>query len=81
MAKTQDATRAVAQLDSSGSPRGRFATRKEVADVLRVPVRTLDQWAYLGTGPRYRKLGRHVRYDWADVDRWIAAQQSGGDAA
>jgi hypothetical protein len=28
-----------------------------------VPRSTLDQWAYLGTGPRFVKIGRHRRYD------------------
>ena len=34
----------------------------QVAELLRLPVRTLDQWRYLGKGPKYIKVGRHVRY-------------------
>lgn len=59
----------------------RLATRAEVAAYLGVPEATCAQWAYKGTGPRYRKVGRHARYSWADVDRWLAEQQSGGVAA
>jgi excisionase family DNA binding protein len=58
----------------------RLASRPEVANYLGVPVATLERWAYMGTGPKYRKVGRHARYAWADVDRWLAAQESGGAA-
>lgn len=59
----------------------RLASRAQVADYLDVPEATLTAWAYRKTGPRYRIIGRHARYSWADVERWIAAQESGGGAA
>jgi excisionase family DNA binding protein len=59
---------------------GRLASRAEVAEYLGVPVRTLEQWAYRREGPRYRVIGRHARYRWADVEAWIDAQQVGGAA-
>lgn len=59
----------------------RLATRQEVADYLGVPVATLTAWAYRDKGPRYRLIGRHARYDWADVRRWLDAQQQGGGEA
>lgn len=43
-----------------------------VADWLGVPVRTLDQWAYRGNGPRFAKIGKHRRYRIADVEQWLA---------
>ncbi|MGH3798560.1 MAG: helix-turn-helix domain-containing protein, partial [Pseudonocardiaceae bacterium] len=43
-----------------------LASRGEVAAYLGVPVGTLVRWAYDGTGPPYRRVGRHTRYDWAD---------------
>lgn len=53
--------------------------------VIGVPPATLDQWAYLGKGPPYYKLGRHRRYRPREVDAWISANRhggtSGGDAA
>lgn len=58
----------------------RLASRPEVAEYLDLPVRTLDQWAYRGTGPRFRKVGRHARYSWADVEQWLSEQQTGGAA-
>ncbi|WP_410585338.1 helix-turn-helix domain-containing protein [Amycolatopsis sp. lyj-108] len=36
---------------------------EDVADCLRVPVKTLYQWKWLGEGPPVRKIGRHLRYD------------------
>ncbi len=56
----------------------RLATRAEVAKYLGVPPATLTAWAYRNKGPRYRLVGRHARYDWADVRRWLDAQQQGG---
>jgi excisionase family DNA binding protein len=53
----------------------RLATRAEVADYLQLPVTTLAQWAYLGTGPRYRVVGKHARYRWSDVEAWLDEKQ------
>ena len=47
------------------------------AAYIKVPLRTLDQWRYLGKGPRFIKVGRHVRYRRDDVDRWLDQQASG----
>lgn len=55
-----------------------LATRAEVAEFLGVSVNTMEQWAYRATGPRYVKVGRHTRYDWADVEAWLSVQDSGG---
>jgi len=54
-----------------------LATPDEVAEHLRKPVKTLAEWRYRGIGPRYRTVGRDVRYDWADVDAWLAEQPGG----
>ena len=43
----------------------------EVSAYLRVPVKTLDQWRYLGRGPRAYAVGRHLRYKPSDVARWL----------
>ena len=51
-----------------------LATTREVAEFLGVPERTLGQWAYFGTGPRYAKIGRHRRYRWEDVEAFVAAR-------
>ena len=38
-----------------------------------MPESTLAQWRYLGKGPRYLKLGGHVRYSRSDVNDWLNA--------
>jgi excisionase family DNA binding protein len=55
----------------------------EVAAVVGIPPRTLDQWAYRKVGPPYVKVGRHRRYRAEAVERWLDAQTvaAGGDAA
>lgn len=58
-----------------------LASRREVSERLQVPVGTLTQWAHRGIGPRYRKVGRHARYDWRDVESWLEQQESGGGHA
>lgn len=52
-----------------------LASRQEVADYLKVPVQTLTAWASRGTGPKYHRVGVHARYQWADVDQWLADQE------
>jgi predicted DNA-binding transcriptional regulator AlpA len=42
----------------------------ELATRLGVPVKTLAEWASKGTGPRYAKFGKHVRYRLSDVIAW-----------
>jgi Helix-turn-helix domain len=44
---------------------------QDVSAFLGVPVPTLHQWRYLGTGPEAFKVGRHLRYDPETVRRWL----------
>jgi excisionase family DNA binding protein len=46
-------------------------TVDDVAEFLGVPVNTLYQWRYRRTGPRASRVGRHLRYDPADVRAWL----------
>lgn len=46
---------------------------KEVSEYLGIPVQTLYQWRYLGLGPRAYRCGRHLRYDPAEVARWLTS--------
>ena len=48
----------------------RWLSRQELADRYGVPVKTPAQWASKGTGPRYAKFGKHVRYRLSDVIDW-----------
>lgn len=49
-------------------------TPTDVATYLGVPVQTLYQWRYKGSGPPGRRVGRHLRYEPAAVRAWFAAQ-------
>ncbi len=53
----------------------RLLTRDEVAAWLKIPAKTLDEWAYRGVGPRYMRLGRHARYRLADIKSWMESQE------
>lgn len=53
---------------------GPLWTVEEVASYLGVPVATLYQWRYRRTGPRARRVGRHLRYDPADLRSWLDRQ-------
>ena len=52
----------------------RWLSRQELADRYGVPVKTPAVWASKGTGPRYAKFGRHVRYRLSDVIDWESKQ-------
>ena len=52
----------------------RWLSRRELADRYGVPVKTPAGWASKGTGPRYARFGRHVRYRLSDVIAWEAEQ-------
>lgn len=56
-------------------------TAEETASYLRVPVATLYQWHYLGTGPKPGRVGRYLRYEPADVVAWFRARREDRDAA
>lgn len=60
------------------SDRQPLADQEAVAAYLKIPPRTLEQWRRAGKGPRWALVGRHVRYEWADVDAWLAEQARGG---
>jgi hypothetical protein len=36
----------------------------------------LERWRYARHGPSWINVGRHVRYRWADVAKWLDQQAS-----
>jgi excisionase family DNA binding protein len=46
---------------------------ERTGEYLTVPVGTLANWRYQGKGPRFVKIGRHVRYRRSDVEAWLEA--------
>ncbi len=49
-------------------------TPSEVAAQLKMPVATLTAWRARKTGPRFFRVGRHVRYSRADVQAYLDAR-------
>jgi len=47
-------------------------TEKEAAQLLRVSVRTVQDWRQRGCGPSYLKLGKAVRYPTEQVEAYMA---------
>ncbi len=47
-----------------------WISRRELADRYGLPVKTPAEWASKGTGPRYARMGRHIRYRLSDVIAW-----------
>ena len=49
-------------------------TEKQEATRLSLSLRTLQAWRTRGDGPAYLKLGKAVRYNPLEVDRWLATR-------
>ena len=52
----------------------RYLTAAEAAAYLRISPRTLEKHRIVGGGPRYRKVGRMVRYTIKDLDAWTESR-------
>lgn len=62
--------------------RERYLSPEQVCEL--VPVLTkgqLAQWRFLGTGPRYRKLGRKIIYVESEVIEFVESTARYGTAA
>jgi predicted DNA-binding transcriptional regulator AlpA len=68
MAKPRD-------LDPSATLRGglpdRYLTPDDIAEMFEVPLETVYQWRKKRTGPRGFRIGKHLRYDPADVRDYV----------
>lgn len=53
----------------------RILTIEETANYLSMSQQTLADWRCDGTGPRYIKFGRTVRYDLADIHEWLESNK------
>lgn len=53
----------------------------EVAEYLRIPVQTLYKWRQAGNGPTGYRLGKHLRYEPADVRAWVRGLKEGRNDA
>jgi excisionase family DNA binding protein len=51
-------------------------TVRELAELLGVPVKTVYRWRHRGEGPQPIRVGRFLRFDPADVSRWLEARKA-----
>ncbi len=49
----------------------RLLTVEDLAEYLDVPVATVYAWRYRRQGPPGFRVGKHLRFRWSDVERWI----------
>lgn len=52
-----------------------LATPDEVADWLQIDTNRLAKLRVAGNGPLFIKIGRDIRYAWADVHKWADQQR------
>ncbi|MFF3461010.1 helix-turn-helix transcriptional regulator [Streptomyces sp. NPDC002619] len=58
----------------SEAERRRLAPPQELADYCGVPIGTIYQWSSRGGGPKFIRVGRHLRARWSDIEAWLDAQ-------
>jgi hypothetical protein len=55
----------------------RLFTQSEAAELLRLSERTLERLRVSGSGPKFVKADRSIRYREIDLDGWIASRVVG----
>jgi hypothetical protein len=55
-----------------------YGSEADIEQIYGIPRATLQRWRFFGKGPKWVKFMRSVRYKFADIEAWIAAQPSGG---
>jgi predicted DNA-binding transcriptional regulator AlpA len=48
----------------------KFINQNKLSERWGISPRTLERWRWLGTGPRYHKIGGRVVYRIEDVEEW-----------
>lgn len=69
-----DATLCAMNAHPSPAETPELLTVAQFAELLSVHPATLATWRYEGRGPRFIKVGRHVRYRLADINTWLDEQ-------
>jgi len=64
----------------SGLP-DRYLTPDDIAEIFDVPVETVYQWRRKHTGPPGFRIGKHVRYDPADVRAYVTQRKNANQDA
>ena len=66
---------------AQNTPPPRFVTERDLEEITSIRRRTWQKNRLFNRGPRWFKLGGAIRYDLAEVLRWIEANAAGGEAA
>ena len=53
----------------------RLLSVEEVAELLQVPIQTIYAWRFQRRGPTPMRIGRYLRFDPADVARWVESRK------
>lgn len=56
---------------SRQAERSNNLTTQQAAKLMNISARTLEDWRYRGGGPVFRKMGRAVRYQLADIESFL----------
>jgi predicted DNA-binding transcriptional regulator AlpA len=54
----------------------RYLTPDDIAEMFGVPLETVYQWRRKRTGPPGFRIGKHLRYDPADVRAYVVQRKS-----
>ncbi|MEU9346380.1 helix-turn-helix domain-containing protein [Streptomyces sp. NPDC048278] len=54
----------------------RYLTPDDIADIFGVPLETVYQWRRKRTGPPGFRIGKHLRYDPADVRAYVTSRKN-----
>ncbi|PZS16445.1 MAG: hypothetical protein DLM60_15505 [Pseudonocardiales bacterium] len=46
-------------------------TPGDLSEFLSIPEKTLREWRSKGSGPRWRKVGKHIRYEPDAIRTWL----------
>lgn len=57
--------------EDQGLPSTRLWTEKDVAGFLGISGSAVRKWRLFGTGPKYYKIGRAVRYSPTEIKDWL----------
>ncbi|MBL1096875.1 helix-turn-helix transcriptional regulator [Streptomyces coffeae] len=59
----------------------RYLTPGDIAEIFEVPKETVYQWRKKRLGPPGFRIGKHLRYDPADVYRYVRERKAASAAA
>ncbi|MEU1115101.1 MULTISPECIES: helix-turn-helix domain-containing protein [unclassified Streptomyces] len=79
MSRPQNPEHPAAMSDPRAALRGglpdRYLTPDDIAAIFEVPKETVYQWRKKRTGPPGFRIGKHIRYDPADVHAYVTERR------